>query len=152
MNEAPKRTAFKEGFVEETAKPEPKLPPTAPPPEMLASPAENEDMSAIIAAEEKWPIVVPLRHKPIRNDRGDLVHELSFREPRGGDINRFGNPTRLVSDQEGSLQIIVDERKMHYIMAALCGIMVPMLDAMDPRDWNNCCYRLRGFFLPDLGA
>jgi len=151
MNEAPKRTQFKEGFVEEPPKPEPVKPQaSAPPPQMLDSPAAEEQATTL--PEERWPIVVQLRHKPIKNDRGETVHELTFREPRGGDINRYGNPTRLIQDQEGQLQVIVDERKMHYIMAALCGIMAPMLDALDPRDWNNCCYRLRGFFLPDLGA
>ena len=152
MNEAPKRTQFKEGFVEEpSTKPEqPKNTPSAPPPEMIASPAEEEE-AKVAAPEEVWPIVVPLQHKPIRNDKGELVHELIFREPRGGDINRYGNPTRLITEGEG-LSIVIDERKMHYLMAALCGIMVPMLDQLDPRDWNNCAYRLRGFFLPDLGA
>jgi hypothetical protein len=47
-------------------------------------------------------------------------------------------------------EIIIEERKMTYIMGALCGILPPLLEQMDPRDWNSCAYRLRKFFLPDL--
>jgi hypothetical protein len=47
-------------------------------------------------------------------------------------------------------EIIIEERKMTYIMGALCGILPPLLEAMDPRDWNSCALRLRKFFLPDL--
>jgi hypothetical protein len=49
-------------------------------------------------------------------------------------------------------EIIIEERKMTYIMGALCGILPPLLEQMDPRDWNSCAYRLRKFFLPDLRA
>ena len=40
---------------------------------------------------------------------------------------------------------------MTLMMAALSGILPPFLERMDPRDWNSCAYRLRGFFLPDPG-
>src|SRR5262245_35409144 len=95
-----------------------------------------------------WPVKVKLLHKPIRDNNGREVKELSFREPTGGDINRCGNPCRV--DQNGD--VIIDERKMSLIMANLSGILSPLLDTMDPRDWNSCAYRLRGFFLPELEA
>jgi hypothetical protein len=98
--------------------------------------------------EPTWPIRVKLLHKPIRNDRNELVHELFFREPTGGDINRYGNPTRITLDGE----VAIDEQKMMRVMAALSGHLLPLLETMDPRDWNSCAYRLRNFFLPDLGA
>ena len=96
---------------------------------------------------EKWPITVKLLYKPIRNDKGDMVKELTFREPRGGDINRYGNPCRV--NQDGD--VLIEEKKMSMIMAALCGINLPFLEGMDPRDWNSCAFRLRGFFCPILG-
>jgi hypothetical protein len=49
-------------------------------------------------------------------------------------------------------EIIIEERKMTYIMGALCGVLPPLLEMMDTRDWNSCAYRLRKFFLPDLRA
>jgi Phage tail assembly chaperone proteins, E, or 41 or 14 len=97
---------------------------------------------------ETWPIKVKLLHKSIRGNKGEDIRELVFREPTGGDINRYGNPVRV--DQNGD--VIIDERKMTFMMTALTGILTPMLERMDPRDWNSAAYRLRGFFLPDPAA
>jgi hypothetical protein len=97
---------------------------------------------------ETWPIRVKLLHKPVRNNQGELVHELVFREPTGGDINRYGIPCRINVDGE----VVIDEQKMMRMIAALSGILPPFLDAMDPRDWSSCAYRLRSFFLPEVAA
>jgi hypothetical protein len=97
---------------------------------------------------EAWPIKVRLLHHPIRDNKGEDVRELSFREPTAGDINRYGNPCRV--NQEGD--VVIDERKMTFVMAALSGILPPLIERMDPRDWNSCAYRLRSFFLPDPAA
>ena len=101
------------------------------------------------AAEEKeiWPIKVKLVHKPIRDQDGKELAEMAFREPTAGDINRYGNPVRLTNDYDAA----IDERKMTLMIAALSGVLSPMLDKMDPRDWNSCAYRLRPFFLPEPG-
>jgi hypothetical protein len=95
-----------------------------------------------------WPVKVRLLHRPIRDNRGNEVKELTFREPTGADINRYGNPVRV--NQDGD--ILIDERKMYFMMSALSGILTPMLEKMDTRDWNSCAYRLRGFFLPEPSA
>lgn len=97
---------------------------------------------------DTWPIRVKLLHKPVRNMRNELINELAFREPTGGDINRYGNPCRI--DANGD--IILEEVKMTRMMAALSGILLPNLEPMDPRDWNSCAYRLRNFFLPETAA
>jgi len=113
------------------------------------SPAEEDAKSAETIPQETWPIVVKLLYsKNVRDNNGNTLTELSFREPRGGDINRYGNPCRI--NQEGD--VLIEERKMTFIMSALCGILPPFLENLDPRDWNSCAYRLRGFFLPDLRA
>jgi len=128
VNEQPKR----EGFVEET---EPVVAQTQ------AAPVSPLDL-------ETWPINVKLLHKSIRDNKGNQVKELSFREPTGGDINRYGNPVRI--DQNGD--VLIDEKKMTMIMSSLSGILLPFIEQMDPRDWNSCAYRLRSFFLPDPAA
>jgi hypothetical protein len=102
----------------------------------------------IADAAESWPVTVQLLYRPIINDKGETINSLTFREPRASEINRIGNPTRMLWDGE----IIIEERKMTYIMGALCGVLPVLLEAMDPRDWNSCAYRLRKFFLPDLRA
>jgi len=97
---------------------------------------------------DTWPIKVKLLHKPIRDNKGAEIKELSFRQPTGADINRYGMPVRI--DVAGDVQM--DERKMTLMMTALTGVMTPFLEAMDPRDWASCAYRLRHFFLPDPAA
>jgi hypothetical protein len=112
----------------------------APPPEIEPSPAELPPLEQ----DDEWPIIVVLK-KPIRNNRGEEIKELSLREPRAGDINRYGNPVRF--NKEGD--IVHDERKMTYMIAALSGILPPFIEEMHPRDWNTAAYKLTRFFLPD---
>ena len=75
------------------------------------------------------------------------VKQVTMREPRAGDINRYGNPVRVNSDGE----IIIDERKMTYMIAALANILPPFIEDMDTRDWNSCAYRIRAFFSARTG-
>ena len=134
----------REGFVN-TAEPVAEAPPAGPVLEnepVAAPPAPDEPVA------ETWPIKVRLLHKPIRGPKGDMVKELTFREPTGGDINRYGNP--CIVDQNGDVVII--DRKMTTMMAALSGILQPFIEGMDPRDWNSCAYRLRAFFIPNPAA
>lgn len=117
-----------------------------------AAPAIEETSGTASTLEEdladEWPIKVKLLHRAIRNNKNEEVQEITFREPTAGDINRCGNPCRI--DQMGDVQI--DERKMTLVIATLSGILSPNIERMDPRDWNSCAYRLRGFFLPEVAA
>jgi tail assembly chaperone E/41/14-like protein len=137
MNKPNKREGFvsnAEPLVEERAGPVIEHdPPPAPDPEPVA---------------ETWPVKVRLLHKAVRGPKGDMIKELSFREPTGGDINRYGNPCQV--DQNGDVLIL--DRKMTTMMAVLSGVLQPFIETMDPRDWNSCAYRLRGFFIPDPAA
>jgi hypothetical protein len=151
-------TRQREGFVPPPIDQPPlSAPPQAPLPSQIKSEAPKPEpvvseadqlRKEIAEGADTWPITVQLLYRSVRNDKGDEVWSLTFREPRAAEINRIGNPTRMLWDGE----IIIEERKMTYIMAALSGILPPMLEAMDPRDWNSCAYRLRKFFLPDLRA
>jgi hypothetical protein len=132
----------REGFVDTAElvdeKPEAEAPviehePVAPDPEPL---------------KDQWPVKVRLLHKAIRGPKGDMIKELTFREPTGGDINRYGNPCTV--DQNGDVVIL--DRKMTTMIAVLSGILQPFIEMMDPRDWNSCAYRLRSFFIPDPAA
>jgi hypothetical protein len=148
---------IKEGFIPETPPLEPPLSatPQTPLPSQIKSEAPKLEppisevdkiRKEISENAESWPITVQLLYRSINNGQGETVNSLTFREPRASEINRIGNPTRMLWDGE----IIIEERKMTYIMGALCGILPPLLEAMDPRDWNSCALRLRKFFLPDL--
>ena len=105
-------------------------------------------MPSLEPEPERWPIKVKLLHRKVRNMNGEMISELSFREPTGGDINRLGNPCHV--DQNGD--VIIVDRKMMTMMSQLTGIHQPFLEIMDPRDYNSCAYRLRGFFIPDPAA
>ena len=48
--------------------------------------------------------------------------------------------------------VVIFRSRMMTMMAALSGVLQPFLEAMDPRDYNSCAYRLRGFFIPDPTA
>ena len=124
----------REGFVEEQRQqvPPPSPPPevipperkqarpgvakAAPPPELEQSPADQPEIEA-----DQWPIRVKLLYKPIRNNKNEEIREVTLREPRAGDINRYGNPVRV--NQDGD--VVIDERKMTYIMMELLLGTVP---------------------------
>lgn len=94
-------------------------------------------------------MVIKLLHGPTRNRKNEEIHQLEFRQPKGGDIRRVGNPVRLNSDYE----IVVDERKMTRMMAALSGLRyVPLIDLLDARDWSSCSFWLQRFFLPNAAS
>ena len=136
-----------EGFVKDAK-------PLAEPPQIEAAAEEVSEMETVATpfADQQpvdiWPVKVKLMHKPVRNNKNILVHELSFREPTGGDINRYGNPCHV--NMAGD--VIILDQKMITMMAVLSGILQPFLEAMDPRDYNSCAYRLRVFFIPDPAA
>jgi hypothetical protein len=147
MNEQPKR----EGFVLDD-KPDPKVIDAepihkehkvrpSPPPEIVSSPVERDEKEVI----PEWPMKVKLVNKKIRNNKGEMVDEITLREPRAGDINRYGNPVRFNNDGEP----VYDERKMTFMIAALADILEPFIEDMHTRDWNTVAMKLRHFFLPD---
>ena len=135
---------IREGFVEAGEPEKPQR--AAPAPVIEPSPAEAD--AAALAALDEWPIKVKLLYRSIRNNKGEEIKEIILREPRAGDINRYGNPIRVNQDND----VVIDERKMTYIIGALSDILVPFIEQMDTRDWNSVAYRLRRFFLPDPGA
>jgi hypothetical protein len=128
---------IREGFVNATPLPQDPKPPGPPAPPQ--EPAEERDF------RESWPVTVKLRRPIVGMKKDELLHELTFREPTGRDINTCGNPVRI--DSNGEIQ--VDEKKMTQMMGQLSGILPPLLQGMHPIDWNSCYYRLRPFFLPD---
>jgi hypothetical protein len=131
-------------------------PPAAPAPAPAAMPApapandqEFDPNSAVAAiAADTWPVKVKLLYRAIRDNKNVEIKEISFREPTAGDINRHGNPVRIGPEGEA----IIDDQRMMQVMASLSGILSPLLERMDPRDYASCAYRLRRFFCPDPAA
>jgi Phage tail assembly chaperone proteins, E, or 41 or 14 len=131
----------KEGFVYDTGETEEEKQQTA------AVEAETQ-VVPIAPLSDEWPITVRLLHKKLRVSKTDERDELTFREPTGRDINNVGNPVRI--DSRG--EILIDDQRMLHMMANLSGILSPVLERMDPRDYASCAYRLRNFFTPNVEA
>jgi hypothetical protein len=132
-------TEIREGFVEQ--------PQTAPPPPPSATKtivSAGNGASPPPPPRQEWPVKIKLR-KPIIGNNLMEISELSFREPTAGDILRCGNPVYITATGE----VMFDERKMTTMMAHLSNVVVTLLEAMSPKDWETCAYRLRVFFLPD---
>jgi hypothetical protein len=122
--------AQREGFIERPPIVDPQQPPPEPPPQLAATNGQAGAQVPVGPVPDHWPVVVKLLKKPIPDNRGVLVNELKFREPTGGDINRYGNPVRV--DLNG--EIIIDDQKMIRMIAALSGVLPPMIEQIEPRD------------------
>lgn len=110
-------------------------PPAAPPP---------------AAAEVAEPTVIkPVRlHKPI-SAHGDLLKELTLREPTGMDIINCGNPVKLDFSKTPP-EVTFDERKMAAMICTLASIPTSSVGKMHPKDWNTVAWVVAGFFIPDM--
>jgi hypothetical protein len=129
---------IREGFQPE--------PPAAADKKQLPGPSTE---STPAEAAEEWPIVVELRHGPIRLDQHHPeITSLSLRHPTAGDINYCGSP--ITMGPNGIF--IIEERKMSAMMSRLSGTLPPVLDKLDSRDWSTIAYRLFRFFLPSAVA
>ena len=117
---------------------------------------ESEPVAAAPAAPpappepaETWPIVIKLKHKGLRDPSiHDEIRELRLRQPTGADINYCGSPIHM--GEKGNF--VIDDQRMHLMIARLAGILTMTLDQIDPRDWQTAAYRLFRFFLPSPAA
>jgi Phage tail assembly chaperone proteins, E, or 41 or 14 len=101
------------------------------------------------SSADVWPVVVKLQHRALRDpSRPDEIRELHLRQPTGGDINAVGCPVIM---GEGG-RFVVEDKRMHLMIGRLAGILTPILDGIDPRDWQTAAYRLFRFFIPNPAA
>ena len=99
---------------------------------------------------ERWPLVIKLEHSKLYDPSlPDPITELKLRQPTGGDINACGSPVVM---GDGGLRFVIDDKRMHMMIGRLAGILTPILDGLDPRDWQTIAWRLYRFFLPGPAA
>ena len=109
--------------------------------------AEPASPPAPVEPQDAWPVVIKLKYGTIRVDvHHPEISEVSLRHPTAGDINYCGSP--VVMGPQGIF--VIEERKMSAMISRLSGILPPVLDQMDARDWASISYRLLRFFLPSL--
>jgi hypothetical protein len=129
---------------------------TPAPQPQAAQPAPQPETRPPVEAPEQQPLRfmgwkdgkghLPLRKKV--NAHGDMVDELIFREPTGGDIMNIGNPV-VMSIFEQNPKPVYDTQIMSNMMSHLATVPMPTIRTMDPRDWQNGALLLFHFFLPD---
>ena len=78
---------------------------------------------------------------------GEDVLELVFREPRGADIARCGNPVKINFAAEPP-DLSFDEAKMSRMMSALASVPESTIGLLTASDWMNCAWQVAGFFVP----
>jgi hypothetical protein len=127
--------------------PEPEYP--APPPGANAEPPPPLDLKASPdkpPAEIVWPYTLKLLHRPTRNTKNEIIHELTIRAPTAGDIARLGaDPVRVMPD--GS--IAADPRLMIELLAQLSGVYPPFIEQLDAGDFKSCVFWLQGILIPN---
>jgi hypothetical protein len=86
--------------------------------------------------------------KPIMAN-GEMIAEINFREPTGGDIERCGVPVTfryLMEDQ--SVEVKTDGRAMTQMMSQLAGIPPSSIKLLSAQDWISLSWGLQRFFQP----
>jgi len=94
------------------------------------------------AKEGPWMGTLKLRKKVRAFDQ--MVDEIKFREPTGGDIEDIGNPIVISGGQ-----LKFDAPVMTQMMSHLGAVPPSTIRALHPRDWTNGGYMLATFFMPD---
>lgn len=151
-------TALREGFVRDdeadandaktiehvqTAPPVIEPPPAKAKPEAEAPPPFDPDKDD---EEVIWPLHLKLRYKPTRNVKNEIIHELEVQAPTAKHIRLCGGiPVRY--DQ--NFNVITDNDRMMQMISLLSGVHLPMLEALDGRDWSSISFYMQRFFLPD---
>jgi len=113
-------------------------------------PAAATPAPRIAPPAEKWPIIVPMEYSTF-NDPSvpEPIRELRLRQPTGADINACGSPVVMNSD---GTRFVINDKSMHMMIARLAGILTPIFDTIDPRDWQTAAWRLYRFFLAGPAA
>ena len=115
--------------------------------EQSQAPPEAQQPTKGNGAAAPWNGKLPLRKK-VQDGEGNLVDELTFREPTGWDIERIGCPI-VLSVFESQPKPIYDGAIMTSMMAHLATVPMSSIRHMDPRDWQNGAMMLFHFFVPD---
>jgi Phage tail assembly chaperone proteins, E, or 41 or 14 len=132
--------------IEERAPPLIEQPPAEKPGRAMAEPPAPIDLDAP-PEEVKWPVTLKLLHKPTRNTKSEVIHELILQAPTAKDIRACGgNPVRLAVNGD----VIVDDEKMLMMISRLSGVFPVFIESLDSRDFTSCSFFMQRFFLPNM--
>jgi Phage tail assembly chaperone proteins, E, or 41 or 14 len=82
---------------------------------------------------------------------GDMLKEITFRRPTGGDIMAMGDGYPIIIDWETG-NVRPNPVVMGKMMSVLAAVPPSTIKAMDAEDWSTCAHALMGFFPPGVQA
>ena len=82
---------------------------------------------------------------------GEMVKQLKFRRPTGGDIMALGDNYPIHIEWSTGL-IRPNPPAMGDMMSALAAVPPSTIKALDAEDWSTCAHALMGFFPPGAQA
>ena len=82
---------------------------------------------------------------------GDMLKELKFRRPTGGDIMALGDAYPIHIDWTTG-QVRPNPPAMGEMMSVLAAVPPSTIKSLDAEDWSTCAHALMGFFPPGAQA
>jgi hypothetical protein len=82
---------------------------------------------------------------------GEMLKQMKFRRPTGGDIMEMGNGYPININWETG-QVTPNPAVMGAMMARLATVPPSTIKALDAEDWSTCAHALMGFFPPGAQA
>ncbi|MCA1452835.1 phage tail assembly protein [Bradyrhizobium sp. BRP22] len=105
--------------------------------------------SAPAKAERVKEVVIDLTTAVMAN--GEMIKQLRFRRPTGGDIMSMGEGYPINIDWSTG-QVRPNPAVMGMMMSTLAQVPPSTIKALDAEDWSTCAHALMGFFPPGAQA
>ena len=98
------------------------------------------------AAPPSTDIVVDLKKSVMAN--GEMVKQLTFREPTGNDMLQLGEKWPINIDWQTG-DVSPNPTVMGLVISTLGAVPPSTVKALTAKDFSTCAHRLMGFFVPD---
>ena len=113
-----------------------------------AATAKQEEAAATPAARPKQ---ITIKLQTAVQAHGDMLKELTFRRPTGGDIMAMGEGYPINMNWRTG-DITINPVVMGAMMSQLAAVPPSTIKALDSEDWSTCAHALMGFFPPGAQA
>jgi hypothetical protein len=106
---------------------------------------ENTEAAAPVSTD----VVIDLKKAVMAN--GEMVKQITFREPTGGDMQLIGDKWPVNIDWQTGV-VTPNPEVMGNVMSTLAAVPPSTIKAMTGKDFATCAHALMGFFVPDAQA
>jgi hypothetical protein len=108
-----------------------------------------EGVEAAAPTPTTTDITIELK-KPVMAN-GEMVKQLTFREPTGGDMQLIGEKWPVNIDWTTGI-VTPNPEVMGAVMSTLAAVPPSTIKALKGKDFATCAHALMGFFVPDAQA